>query len=183
MLKNKLKETGDMGDRMMTGISYNTGGTSGGSLGTFASPNVSQNPSNFYQSGEHKVDAYVNRKADVVDDNEIEAIKYKVTPDEIIQGISQELKNMFHKNKSEAKRIVVQNLKKDPKYYSSLHMLNIQGESPTDTKNKSPEITAIDEIIKDMYKKRVATQNSSIKEIQDALQDTYERKRKKSRND
>lgn len=56
---------------------------------------------------------------------DVEQIKYKVTPDEIIMGIDYEMKKLVLKDKQVAKQKVVNNLKKDPKYYSKLHMLGV----------------------------------------------------------
>ena len=132
-LREILKEN-DMGDRMITGISYLTTGVPGGGVSTFSSPSVSQNPVNFYPVGQNKVDFYNNYSAVTPDKEDIDAIKYKVTPDEILQGLEYERKKMFHKDPSKAKAIVVANLKKNPKYYSSLSMLINSDEQP------SPEI-------------------------------------------
>jgi hypothetical protein len=64
-------------------------------------------------------------------------LKHKVTPYEIIQGVDAEMKRMFNKNKSQAKAIVVNNLKQDPKYYSKLHFMGIEGGDEQITERKS----------------------------------------------
>lgn len=47
------------------------------------------------------------------------------SPDEIMSALQYELSNMVKKDKAIAKRTVIQNLKKDPQFYSRLKMLNI----------------------------------------------------------
>ena len=126
----------DLGDRMYTGQSYIQGG-GGSSVNTFSSPDVSQNPTKFgfvpnIAGSQSNITAvppedYDNKPmADPAKfEKEVEDIKTKVTPDEVIAGIQYELKKMVYKRKDLAKILVVSNLKKDPKYYSKLHMLNI----------------------------------------------------------
>lgn len=121
-MKQKLHEH-DLGDRMALGLPYQTGGVVNPGTGTFSSPNVSQSPSSFYQDGPNKVSSYNNDKAVGVDAADIKLLKGRVTPDEILCGMEYELKRMVDRNKGRAKEIVVVNLKKDPKYYSSLGML------------------------------------------------------------
>lgn len=124
----KLNELGDMGDRMMTGQSYSQGGavgsSAGGSLDTYKSPKNSQNPDKFNTKRNKHTTSYDQDTAwDYV--KSIEQIKDKVTPDEVITGITYEMKKQVVKDKQKAKQLVVKNLNKDPKYYSKLHMLGI----------------------------------------------------------
>lgn len=126
----------DLGDRMYTGQSYIQGG-GGSGVDTFSSPDVSQSAKSFgYVPGiagsQSNITAvppedYDNKPmADPAKfEKDVEEIKTKVTPDEVITGIQYELKKMVYKRKDLAKILVVSNLKKDPKYYSKLHMLNI----------------------------------------------------------
>ena len=126
----------DLGDRMYTGQSY-IQGEGGSGVDTFSSPDVSQSPKSFgYVPGiagsQSNITAvppedYDNKPmADPAKfDKEVEEIKTKVTPDEVIAGIQYELKKMVYKRKDLAKILVVANLKNDHKYYSKLHMLNI----------------------------------------------------------
>jgi len=110
-------------------------GMSSNSVGTFASPNVSQNPGSFasnhpsmyYPVGANKVDMYNNYRVTGPSDDDIKKLKKTVTPDEILCGMNAILKSMFCKNKSKAREILVQNLKRDPQYYSSLRYLGIDG--------------------------------------------------------
>jgi hypothetical protein len=133
---SKLKEN-EMGDRMMTGLPYSQGGGLGTpTLDTISSPDISQNPEKFKypQTAASASDItvpppedYDNSPAKSRQDYEksVDSIKYKVTPDEIIAGMQYCLKKMVFKRKDTAKQIVVACLKKDPKYFSKLKMLNI----------------------------------------------------------
>ena len=126
----------DLGDRMYTGQSYIQGG-GGAGVDTFSSPDASQSLKSFgyvpnIAGSQSNITAippvdYDNKPmADPAKfDKEVEEIKTKVTPDEVIAGIQYELKKMVFKRKDLAKILVVANLKNDPKYYSKLHMLNI----------------------------------------------------------
>lgn len=123
-MNQSVNET-DLGDRMATGISYGTSGIVNPGVSTYTSPDVSQHPINFYPAGQNKIDSYTSTRVTGPDQKDIDFIKDKVTPDEILCGLNYELKRMFYKNKSYAKQIVIDNLKKDPTYYSKLNMLNI----------------------------------------------------------
>jgi len=123
-MNQSVNET-DLGDRMATGISYGTSGIVNPGVSTYTSPDVSQHPINFYPTGQNKIDSYTSTRVTGPDQKDIDFIKDKVTPDEILCGLNYELKRMFYKNKSYAKQMVIDNLKKDPTYYSKLNMLNI----------------------------------------------------------
>lgn len=123
-MNQSVNET-DLGDRMATGISYGTSGIVNPGVSTYTSPDVSQHPINFYPAGQNKIDSYTSTRVTGPDQKDIDFIKDKVTPDEILCGLNYELKRMFYKNKSYAKQMVIDNLKKDPTYYSKLNMLNI----------------------------------------------------------
>lgn len=139
---SKINEIGDLGDRMMQGLPYGQGGAIAGAvepgvLDTFSSPDVVQDPNKFgtltdksnltaaqTQANISPFAPYGGKDPwDYVKD--VEQIKYKVTPDEIIMGIDYEMKKLVLKDKQVAKQKVVNNLKKDPKYYSKLHMLGV----------------------------------------------------------
>jgi hypothetical protein len=133
----KIKEN-EMGDRMMTGLPYSQGGGIGSSgLDTISSPDISQTPEKFkypqtaasasdistpppgdYDNSPQPQDRQ-NYEADV------DAIKFIVTPDEILAGMQYELNKMVFKRKDTAKQLVVANLRRDPKFYSKLHMMQI----------------------------------------------------------
>ena len=134
-----LKELGDLGDRMMQGLPFGQGGAVSGAsnLDTFSSPDVTQDPSKFgtvsdksnltapeTQAAVTPFGPFTNQNpSDYVRD--VEQIKYKVTPDEVITGMDYEMKKLVLKDRQVARTNVVKNLKKDPKYYSKLHMLGV----------------------------------------------------------
>ena len=175
-----LKETGDTGDRMMQGLPYGQGGAVSGasSLDTFSSPDASQ-PDKFDtltdKSNLTASEKTMNQVApfstyssqDPKDYNkDVNAIKTKVTPDEVIAGIDYEMKKLVLKDKNIAKQNVVKNLKEDPKYYSKLNMLDID-DGKEDNKEKSTEVSdyrtpqekAIAEVMRDLYKKKLERRN------------------------
>lgn len=107
--------------------------------GTFSSPEVSQNSANFAHSDNNKaLGQNSNTRKDGPDTgsmakdlNAIYAKKDTPSPDEVAAGIKYELGQQISKDKQKAKQLVVQNLKKDPHFYSKLKMLNIDDESMT----------------------------------------------------
>jgi hypothetical protein len=113
--------------------------------GTFTSPEVSQNSTNFAHSNNNKaVNQHGNTRKESPDTgsitqdlNVIYSKKDTPTPDEVVTGIKYEMGRQIKKDKYEAKRNVITNLKKDPHYYSKLKMLNIDDESMI--KNMSEE--------------------------------------------
>lgn len=124
---SSINEMNDLGDRSMTGHSYSQGGavgsSAGGTLNTFSGPDNSQNVNQFYSNYNNTVQYDQENAWEYVKD--IENIKDKVTPDEVVMGIKYEMKKQVVPDKNKAKFVVVNNLKKDPKYYSRLHMLGI----------------------------------------------------------
>jgi hypothetical protein len=134
-----LKELGDLGDRMMQGLPFGQGGAVSGAsnLDTFSSPDVTQDPSKFGTLSDKsnltapETQAAVTPFGPFTDQNpwdyvrDVEQIKYKVTPDEVITGMDYEMKKLVLKDRQVARTNVVKNLKKDPKYYSKLHMLGV----------------------------------------------------------
>jgi hypothetical protein len=125
-IKNIINEN-DMWDGNMIGTSTHTGGIVTPGSATFNSPDVQQHPTMQYPVGQNKVDWFNSNAATGPTPEDVKKLKHKVTPDEIIQGVDAEMKRMFNKNKSQAKAIVVKNLKQDPKYYSQLHFMGIEG--------------------------------------------------------
>ena len=203
----KITENGDLGDRMMLGLSYSAGGgVINPGTDTFSSPDVSQNPDSFDLNGsvDGNPDAYKNIESDdsnvgppnfqyasddgvrsdisipipetTVTPNSqtntvanptnyntdtqshnltdtqagITDIKYKVTPDEVIEGINAELHDMVFKRPDVAKALVIKNLKKDPKYYSKLKFLNIDDTLDESFKNMTPQQIAMAKIVRNM---------------------------------
>jgi hypothetical protein len=132
-----IKELGDLGDRMMQGLPYGQGGaiTGASNFNTFSSNSVSQNYNKFdtFTNKNGLASDNTQKKSGVSYDSQnpwdyvrdVENIKYKVTPDEVICGMDYEMKKMVLKDRQTARINVVKNLKKDPKYYSKLHMLGV----------------------------------------------------------
>lgn len=118
-----------------------------GQSGTYASPDVVQNPGSFPADSSNvnivqPVDHDIKPKIDPEQyKKDIEDIKTKVTPDDIITGMQYELKKQIFKNKGAAKETVVQNLKENPRYYRDLGMM---GMTP-DMMNESTEPLLLEE--------------------------------------
>ncbi len=174
---SKLQELGDLGDRMMQGLPFAQGGAVSGAsdLSTFASPDVSQDPNHFgtltdkskitvsAKDSMSKVTPFGpytgQNPRDYVGD--VEQIKYKVTPDEVIMGIDYEMKKLVLKDKQVAKQNVVNNLKKDPQYYSKLHMLDItdEPEKSEEPDYRTPQEKAIAEIMRNLHEAKKQRRN------------------------
>ena len=73
------------------------------------------------------------------------------------------MKKLVLKDKQLAKQNVVNNLKKDPKYYSKLHMLDIQdGEYDKKQEDfRTPQEKAIAEIMRDLHEIKKQRRNWS----------------------
>lgn len=154
---SKLKEN-EMGDRMMTGLPYSQGGGIGNTgVNTISSPDVSQNPEKFkYPQTAASASDVTTPTPDQYDidsvesqedfENDVNAIKKVVTPDEILTGMQYELKKMVFKRKDVAKKILVKNLKRDPKFYSKLHMMQVD--------ENGIRKEAISDIIREMKKRK-----------------------------
>jgi hypothetical protein len=118
-----------------------------GQSGTYASPDVTQNPGSFPADSSNvnvvpPVDQDIKSKIDPEQyKKDVEDVKTKVTPDDIIQGMQYELKKQIYKNKMVAKETVVQNLKENPRYYRDLGMM---GMTP-DMMNESTEPLLLEE--------------------------------------
>ncbi len=177
MNKKHIKENAfDMGIAgTMGSMDYSTG------FGTPASPNVSQNTAQFNNDkalGNHSNTA--NGAPSNPDDNDkkIDAIyKKPVTPspDEVMAGLKYELQNMVKKDKAKAKEIVLNNLMKNSKHYTSLGMLGIK-EPMNEVLSKSEEqmkerIKVLNQMIAAKGKKEETPQS-----IKDALAETKTKK-------
>jgi hypothetical protein len=169
-------------------------------LGTFASPSVSQNSANFAHSDNNKANGnHSNTRKDNPDSgsmaNDFDAIfckKVTPTPDEIVAGINYELGQQIKKDKTIAKELVLKNLRKDPKYYSGLKMLNIDDESmvnnmseaqhPNDNPLREKIETKTDETKKIFEDLAVAHDNKYVVNsgIVDVMKLMWEQKRKRS---
>jgi len=184
--EKKINELGDLGDRMMQGLPYGQGGavTGASSFDTFSSPDVSQNPDKFGSLvDKSKLSANSKQSMNIISpfspeneespedyEKDVDAVKYTVTPDEVLCGIDYEMKKMVLKDKQVAKQNVVNNLKHDPQYYSKLKMLDIVDEEPEQSEKSekpdnqpvnneldefyTPQEKEIRGIMREMYKKR-----------------------------
>lgn len=187
MAMNKILKENDMGDRMMLGLPYGTGGVVNPGVGneppfgTSGTDAVGVNGKSYYQNGPNLMYNYNNDKATGVDPKDVEALKGKVTPDEIICGIDYELKRMVDKNKTKAKELVVANLKKDPKYYSSLGMLIHSDERINESVDKEAEKKkAFEDIFQGMMGNQAKTSVRNVdSRVVDAYKDTVERLKQK----
>lgn len=169
LMDKLIKEVGDLGDRMYTGVSNMAGGSVVNTgYPTPSSPDNSQNPGNFKYTPTIAGSATNINVSTPPEDPEtppefqdlettkksIDAVKYKVTPDEIITGINAELKRMVFKRPDVAKTLVLNNLKKDPKYYSKLHFLDINDTMDESLNNKTPQEIAIIKIVRELAEKK-----------------------------
>lgn len=157
MFMSKLKEN-EMGDRMMVGLPYSQGGGLGSTgVDTVSSPDISQIPQKFkYPQTAASASDITTPTPDDYDntsiqsrqdfESDVDAIKTVVTPDEVLTGMQYELKNMVFKRKDIAKQLVVSNLKKDPKFYSKLHMMQVD--------ENGIRKEAINDIINEMKKRK-----------------------------
>jgi hypothetical protein len=84
----------------------------------------------------------------------IQKLKYKVTPDEIITGITAELRDMVFKRPDVAKAKVIKNLQSDPKFYSKLKFLNIDDKLNESLKYNTPQEIAIIKIMRNLAEKK-----------------------------
>ena len=176
MNKKQIKENGFEGAGASTAGALNYGQ----SYGTFGSPEVSQNPAQFPNSNKNKDDKNKslgntsNTAKDVPkagqiqrDINAIYSKKKTPSVDSIVTGIKYEMGQQIKKDKAMAKQEVLKNLKKNPDYYSGLHMLNITDKDMVDNMQESkhpndaaartkitPNIDATKQIFAEMSKGR-----------------------------
>lgn len=150
-------------------------------VGTHSSPTNYQDPSKFSTGDYNK---YYNKDStgqpDTVKmdnsgsfDKDVEQLftkKEKPTIDDIMAGMQYELQNMVHKDKRIAKERVIDNLKKfGPKYYTKLHMLNIDD---TDMAPQMRErLNVLNKMVSEKEEKR-----KDLK-LNDAIQDILREKR------
>lgn len=177
LMDKLLKEVGDMGDRMALGLSHTAGGSVvNPGVSTYSSPDASQNSGNFHggnpesykyspssAGSQTDIDIQVpddtNVKSDEIKDinKAVDSIKYKVSPDEVIMGITAELRDMVYKRPDVAKTLVIQNLKRDSTYYSKLKFLGMgdemMNESRPHLKHMDKQQRVIADIVKHMWEK------------------------------
>ena len=157
--------------------------------GTFASPDVSQNPNSFTSNNGNKaLGTNSNTRQDVTnqadldkDVNYIFSKKIKPTSDDVIMGLDYEMGKMIKKDKSKAKEIVLTNLKNDPHYYRNLNMLNSSEDAITMNIKESTNlrdgvnIAETKKIFADMFKAREKKYDVD-QRLLDAFRDTVKNK-------
>jgi hypothetical protein len=121
----------------------------GPTYGTPAGPNQSQDPGHFQSSNKNKarnqsVQGIHSQSKQGVTGKELDQLyvnpRTAPTPDDIIAGMKYEMGQQIKKDKAEAKRSVITNLKKDPRFYRDLKQLNITDKDMVDnmTENRHP---------------------------------------------
>ena len=113
----------------------------GPTYGTPASPDVSQNPGAFDSNNRNKAANQPQKGVLKKDVDQLYANpRTAPTPDDVITGLKYETGQQIKKDPASAKKIVIANLKKDPKFYTSLKHLNITDRDMVDnmTENRHP---------------------------------------------
>ena len=144
-------------------VNYATG------WGTYASPANTQYPDRFATDGKkNTADQQTGGPAggkSVASDmpqqsklsgavNKIFQKKDTPSPDEIASGLQFELGRMIQKDKGRAKEIVLNNMKRDPHYYSNLHMLNIDDKQMKVDEARNIKKTELKNIFREMAEER-----------------------------
>lgn len=160
------------------------GGTSGtlnyqAPIGTHSSPSNYQNPSSDFNKYYNKnttgqPDTQVSDNSGSLDKDVEQLFKDREKPtiDDVMAGIQYELQNMTKKDKRIAKERVIDNMKKfGPKYYTKLHMLNIDD---TDmTPQIKERVKLLDKMISEKKEKRAEFK------INDAIENILREKNQK----
>lgn len=165
-------------------INYSTG------WGTPSSPSTTQYPDRFYQLQKNTADQQTGGPAGgqspVANQPQQDQLKTGVdqmfkkkdtpSPDEVASGLQYELGRMITKDKSTAKQTVINNMKKDPHYYSNLHMLNIDDKKMDMSENSKginkKELSKIFKEMADDIPKKYETKP----EISSIMKDMWRRK-------
>ena len=124
----------DLGDRMMLGLPFSTTNVDVDTPKTNTDGNDVGSQVVALSSSDVAVplpqDAPIPVPTDPAEiETDIDSIKTKVSPDEVVAGMHYVMKRMVFKDKRQARDIVVQCLKHDPKYFSSLRMMGIEDDS------------------------------------------------------
>jgi len=162
-------------------------------LNTHASPASTQYPDRFAQQSRNRADQQTGGSAGgkgPVDDmpvqkkldgdvDKIFSKKDTPTPDEISSAIQYELGRMISKNKGIAKQTVLANMKKDPHFYSNLHMLNIDDKKMKVDESIDQKKKAINNIFQELVSKR--EKKYEVKpELANLVQDMWRKKQERS---
>jgi len=173
------------------------GGTAGASSvgpgwGTPAGGNTTQNPAFFsaYEKGTNHMNNDASGSQHMqpkpitgpdsksIDHQVNKLFQKKITPstDEVMMGLQYELNNMVRRDKSIAKQTVLNNLKKDPTYYSRLGMLNIDD----DKMDIRETVKLLDSMILDRQTRFKRTSKEICDIIQEKTKEKHERRYGKS---
>jgi len=120
--------------------------------GTPGGPDNSQNPTAFDSNNTNKqrgnqgatTTAFQETGSMEKDLDILYSKRNSPSADEIVSGIKFEMGNQTKKDKGEAKQIVLQNLKKNPKFYSSLAMLGITDTDMVNNMNENTSNSGLD---------------------------------------
>lgn len=152
------------------GASFATQNSAYQDVGKFATHNYNKyyNPDTTGQLEPEKTDqsGSLDKSVDVLFNK-----KEKPTADDIITGIQYELQRMIKKDKRIAKERVIDNMKKyGPKYYSKLHMLNID--------DKDMDVDAVMQERKNVLDQMISEKSEKRKhlKINDAIQSILQEK-------
>jgi hypothetical protein len=105
------------------------------------------------------------------------------SPDDLMSALQYELNRMVKKDKTIAKQTVINNLKKDPKYYTNLDMLNIdddkmkvdESDNSTFTKTKN----VLDEMIAQRKSQKAVPANTD--EVNQIFKDLWDRRQHRNK--
>jgi hypothetical protein len=154
--------------------------------GTFASPDVKQNPGSFPADSSNvnimpPTDQDIKSKIDPAQyEKDVEVVKTKVSPDDVRTGMEYELKKMVFKNKMVAKETVVQNLKKNPRFYRDLGMMGMSDDMMNEDK-RTEEIVKIMKGMASAYtgRDKVEQKYGNFEAIKKLMEEKIEEKKKR----
>jgi len=132
-------------------------------IGNHVSPEVYQDPNKFNSADDQNhVGNHSNTRKDNVGGpkdllkkvDQIYSQKIIPSADEVRAGLNFELSNMIKPDKARAKEMVLNNLRKDPKYYGDLHMLNIDDDAMQVNMKENAQFEATKNILDQMQEER-----------------------------
>lgn len=137
----------------------------GQSFGTFSSPSISQNSDHFVKGNKNTIQSSSSGSIES-DVDKLFLKKETPTPDEVYSGLRYEFSQMTIKDLGQAKKLVISNLRRDPKYYSKLTQFNMTDDSlEKNIKNSTTEtVKLLDDMI-EAKRKSVPQINSKILDI------------------
>jgi len=111
--------------------------------------------------------------------NKIFKKKDTPSPDEIAAGLQYELGQMIQKDKGRAKETVLSNIKRDPHYYSNLHMLNIDDKQMKVDESRLAKKAELKNIFQEMATERPKKYETK-PEIAEVMKDLWRKKEERS---